>query len=92
MLAPSLWFYEVVNGLVTAVRRGRISSDQGSDALDRLVEVGVGLTDPDAEDCYRTAVDYQIAAYDAAYVALADALGAVLWTGDASSGRLCARK
>jgi predicted nucleic acid-binding protein len=82
LLAPSLWLYEVTNGLVSATRRRRISVEQGRSALELLMSLGVGFADPEATDCYRAAVDLGVASYDAAYLALADDLGTVLWTGD----------
>jgi predicted nucleic acid-binding protein len=74
MVAPSLWLYEVVNGLVT--------QDAGRQALVHMLEISVRLADPEARDVYQTALRYGIAAYDAAYLALAEALRAPLWTGD----------
>jgi predicted nucleic acid-binding protein len=82
MVAPSLWLYEVVNGLVTAARRGRVTQDAGRQALVHMLEISVRLADPEARDVYQTALRYGIAAYDAAYLALAEALRAPLWTGD----------
>ncbi len=82
MVAPSLWIYEVTNALVVAHRLGRISDGQSRFAQQLLQRVGVRLVDPEPEDCLETAVRLGISAYDAAYVALASATRAVLWTGD----------
>ncbi len=82
MVTPSLWFYEVTNGLVTAVRRLRLEPEAGIKALNHLSSLGVRLADPEAGDVYRQSLHYGVAAYDAAYLALAEALGAPLWTGD----------
>lgn len=82
LLAPSLWMYEVTNGLVSAARQQRISTEQGRTALALLMSLGVGFADPEATDCYRASIDLGIAAYDAAYLALADDLETILWTGD----------
>ncbi len=82
MVAPSLWQYEVTNGLATGVRRGRLSSEQGAEAIRHLLALGVRMADPEAANVYQKAVDLGIAAYDAAYLALAERLGALLWTGD----------
>ena len=82
LVAPSLWLYEVTNGLVTAVRRNRVGEEAGSRALGLLRMVGVRLADPEAEDTYGAAIKYRIAAYDAAYLALAATIEADLWTGD----------
>ncbi len=82
MVVPSLWLYEVTNGLVTAVRRQRLAVETGLQALTLLQTVGVRLADPEAGEVYEAAVRFRVAAYDAAYLALATALRADLWTGD----------
>ena len=82
MLAPSLWIYEVTNALVVAHLRGRLDNQQSYLALRLLQEVGVRLVDPEPRDCLETAARLGISGYDAAYVALAIALEAELWTGD----------
>jgi len=82
MLAPSLWLYEVTNALVVARLRGRIDNRQSHLALRLLRKVGVRLVDPEPQDCLETAAELGISGYDAAYVALATAVEANLWTGD----------
>ncbi|WP_051276443.1 type II toxin-antitoxin system VapC family toxin [Desulfovirgula thermocuniculi] len=82
MFAPSLWVYEVANGLLVAVRRGRILMDVSEEALRHLLALGVRVADPEPADVYRCAFRYRISAYDAAYLALAEELDAVLFTGD----------
>ncbi len=82
MVAPSLWLFEVANGLVTAVRRRRLAAETGLQALGLLQTVGVQMADPEAGEVYEAAIRYEVAAYDAAYLALAAKLGAELWTGD----------
>ena len=83
-VAPSLFYYEVINGLRTAVLRKRIAQKVGAEILRGILDIGVLLVDPEAEHLYRLACDYGIAAYDAAYLALAEALDCPLWTGDRS--------
>ena len=82
MLAPSLWLYEVSNGLVMAVRRGRLAPELGGQALQHILVLGVRLADPEAGDVYERAVRHGLTAHDAAYLALAEALDIPLWTGD----------
>lgn len=82
MVAPSLWVYEVMNGLLTAVRRQRLAASTGLQALGLLQAVGVRVADPEAKDVYEMACQYRVAAYNAAYLALAATLRADLWTGD----------
>ena len=82
MLAPSLWVYEIANGLIVAARRMRIDVATGEEALRHILALGVRLVDPAPVEMYREAERSGIAAYDAAYLALARALDAPLWTGD----------
>jgi len=81
-VAPSLFYYEVINGLRTAVLRERITQEIGAELLKNLLAVGVRLVDPEAGRIYQLSCDLRIAAYDAAYLALAEALDCPLWTGD----------
>ena len=82
LLAPSLFYYEVTNGLCTAVRRGRLEAEIGSQLLQHLLDIGIRFVDPGAEDIYLLAIRYSIAAYDAAYLALSEAIDCPVWTGD----------
>ncbi len=82
MLAPSLWVYEIANGLIVAARRGCIDVATGEQALRLLLALGVRLVDPAPVETYRETERFGITAYDAAYLALARALDAPLWTGD----------
>lgn len=82
LVAPSLWLYEVANGLVSAMRRRRLTSAEGARSLTSMGALGVELADPDPKAMYTDALRYELSAYDAAYVALAEALSAPLWTGD----------
>lgn len=82
MVAPSLWFYEVGNGVATATRQNRVTPEQGRELLAFLATIHVRFSDCELDDCYRTALRHRIAFYDASYLALAIALGTNLWTGD----------
>lgn len=82
MVAPSLWLYEVTNGLVTGVRRARLDARVGVRILEQLLAVGVRLVDPEPVTVFRLAVQHGLSAYDAAYASLAQALRAPMWTGD----------
>lgn len=86
MVAPSLWLYEVTNGLVTGVRRARLDARVGVRILEQLLAVGVRLVDPEPVTVFRLAVQHGLSAYDAAYASLARALRAPMWSGDR---RLC---
>jgi predicted nucleic acid-binding protein len=82
LVVPSLWLYEVVNGLVTAVRRTRLSAAEAEKALMFLMQLDVRFADPPHMDIFARAIRHEIAAYDSAYLALAVALDAPFWTGD----------
>jgi predicted nucleic acid-binding protein len=82
MVAPDLWSYEVANGLWVAAKRSRLTFAQGARALAALHGLGVDLLPPEPSESYTFAQRYQIAIYDASYLALAARLNVELWTGD----------
>lgn len=82
LFAPSLWRYEIANGLWVAARRGRIEHDLAREALSDLLAVGVRLIDPEDRRVLDLALAYGIAVYDAAYLAVAEEIGSILWTAD----------
>lgn len=82
MVAPSLWLYEVLNGVVVAVRRRRLAPSLGAEVVTALTSLGVELADPPAERTCEVALGHAVAAYDAAYLALAEELDTAVWTGD----------
>ncbi|MGH2739986.1 MAG: type II toxin-antitoxin system VapC family toxin [Actinomycetota bacterium] len=82
MVSPSLWIYEIANGLVGGIRRKRISRRLGDQALQELLAVWVRLVDPDPATVVELSIEHGLSSYDAAYVALADVLDSPLWTGD----------
>ena len=92
---PSLWWYELSNGLTVARRRHRVADAE----IERLVELYRALpvrTDdaagPDLLRRLRTVADtYNLSAYDAAYLELAQRRGLRLATLDRALAR-AARK
>lgn len=82
LVAPTLWFYEILNGLVMAVQTGRISAQDSLEGWADLAALGLPLADPPAEQIHGQALASGLTAYDAAYVSLARQLDATLWTGD----------
>jgi predicted nucleic acid-binding protein len=82
LLAPSLFIYEVINGITVAGRRLRFEPWRGAQMLRRMLSIGVGLKTPDPGKTFDLAARFQISAYDAAYVALADTEAVELWTAD----------
>ncbi len=80
--APSLYFYELTNGIVSAIRRRRLERTQGEEALRNLFSIEVILRTPSVERTFAIATDYGLSAYDSSYIALAETLEAELWTAD----------
>jgi predicted nucleic acid-binding protein len=84
---PALFWYEVCNGLVMAERRNRISWTRLREHEADLVALPVVAEEsPDAfirQRIRELAAAHQLTAYDAAYLELADRLGAPLKTFDA---------
>lgn len=82
MVVPSLWHYEITNGVLVAVRRGRLPSTEGAQAVSSLLDLGLQSIDLKMDGCYQIADRYKVATYDAAYLTLSAALDAEFWTGD----------
>jgi len=74
-VAPSLWRFEVANGLEMAVRRGRVSPSHRNQALVNLARLNINI-DEACDDLVWTATVrlaelYKLTVYDAAYLELA---------------------
>lgn len=80
--APTLFAYEMINGVVSAVKRKRMDSAIGARALTLLFSVEVTLHSPPVDDVYPLAIEHGLSAYDSAYVATARRLGMEFWTAD----------
>lgn len=84
---PVLWYYEMINVIKTAQRRGRLKRASLKDArafVDRLPVHD--LDSPDAFARQRTlelAMHYGLSGYDAAYLELAQRFVVPLYTADA---------
>jgi predicted nucleic acid-binding protein len=82
LFAPHLFVFELANGIAVAVRRARVPVADGSQILRRLIAAEVTLTLVLPRRLYEIAMQFQISAYDSAYVALAERLETDLWTAD----------
>ncbi len=82
LVAPSLLLYEVTNGVVQGTRRGRISNEQAEEILAALEGLAIALEPVSWQQILPLALHFDRSAYDAAYLALAQAAGQPLVTGD----------
>ncbi len=92
-LVPTLWFYEVGNGLLMAYRRKRITFDQIEGFLTRLKALPIDAAQQVPSELLELpalAQKYSLTNYDAAYLALALRLRLPLATTDAALLRAAA--
>jgi len=82
LAAPTLLLYEVTNAAVQATRRGRITGEQAKDILTSFEGLGITLEPVSWQQMFTLAKRFGRSAYDAAYLALAEATGQPLITGD----------
>jgi len=81
-IAPYLLIYEVVNGILTATRRKRLASHKAPEVMDNFMKLGVELKEVESKRVLELALEHNLSAYDAAYLALAESERCELWTGD----------
>lgn len=82
LMAPDLLLYEVTNAVLQARRRRRISDEQAEQILSSFEELGISLTPVSWKQMIPLALHFDRSAYDAAYLALAEATAQPLITGD----------
>lgn len=89
---PPLWRSEFLNVLATAVRAGALEEEQAFRAWQVATSIFGGQEhEPGGEAVLRTALRERISAYDAHFVALAEALRVPLVTGDRKLSGTCTR-
>jgi predicted nucleic acid-binding protein len=84
IIAPSLLEYEVINGLVVAQRRGRLREEVTISAIEGFLDLGIktlGVSSLYSRVLHFCRV-YTRSAYDASYLALAEAEQTHLITAD----------
>jgi len=88
-IVPSLWQYEVANGLLSALRRGRTTERAVAQALTGLRRLPITLDkgEPASIEMISLASEFDLSAYDAAYLWLARSLQLPLATRDHSLAR-----
>jgi predicted nucleic acid-binding protein len=86
LMAPTLWTYEMLNLIKSALKRKRLTRKQASQALKLLGQIPIQLMDPhDLETrvrIFEITVQHDLSAYDASYFELADRLGVELFSND----------
>ncbi len=85
LYAPPVWRYEAMSAIRRAYLLGRVSAEEGSTALSRLVRMPVLSVEFGNEgwlETWRLAVHLGITTYDASYLALARDLGCHCLTTD----------
>ena len=94
-LVPSLWPYEVTNMLLMAERRGRISTEDVSLALESLAALPIHVRPTsvmrDTAAFARIAREYRLSAYDASYLEVAVRSRSILATLDLALRRAAER-
>jgi len=87
-ILPPLWRYEVTSSLLKLVRSRALTQEQALAALADAARLVAGREIPvDQARALRAAVAMDLSAYDAQYIALAQAYGIPCVTADASLAR-----
>ena len=88
---PQLWHLETRNSLLTAERRGRLSSREVMDRMDALKDLPIRTDEePDLQSAFELARAHGLSTYDAMYLELARRESAELATLDRALGRAAA--
>jgi predicted nucleic acid-binding protein len=82
LAAPTLLLYELTNAVLQAIRRGRISDKEGGAILETFEDLVIELEPVTWQQMLPLAQRFDRSAHDAAYLALAEARGEPLITGD----------
>lgn len=72
-VVPFIWTLEVVNGLLVAERRGRLTPDKSNQAIEQLKKLGIKIDalEDGMHSILTLARDCNLTAYDASYLELA---------------------
>lgn len=83
-LAPTLWLYEMLNGLKMAVVRKRIGKIIAKRKISDILETAPSLFEftPLADNTFLIATKYQLSVYDSSYITLAKQKRCRFYTGD----------
>jgi predicted nucleic acid-binding protein len=87
LVVPSIWHYEMLNLLRSAVRRKRLAKEDLDLTVEALERVPMTLEDlpgaPARRRILHLAMQFDLSSYDAAYLELADRFKIALQTNDA---------
>ena len=89
---PGLWFYEIANALVQACNRKRLSGNGVEDAWGVMLALPLEVDQAEVAAMRRVsrlARQFELSAYDAAYLELADRLQVPLLTNDRELMNAC---
>ncbi len=87
-LVPQLWHMETRNALLTAERRGRLSSEEVNERLDALKDLPITTDqEPDLQLAFELARTHGLTIYDALYLELAKRKNTELATLDRRLGQ-----
>ena len=90
-LVPDLWHLEVRNGLLSAMRRRRLTGRASSERLEALHHLPIRTDrDPDLDTAFALAERHDLSFYDAIYLELAARHAAPLATFDKALSRAAA--
>jgi predicted nucleic acid-binding protein len=82
LIAPTLLSHEIVNAVLQATRRERITEEQARTILDAFENLDIEMIKVSPRRTLALAQRFNRSAYDAAYLALAEATGRPFITGD----------
>ena len=80
--APALLPYELSNAVWQAERRGRINRDQADRVIEAFTDLAIEFVPQPLGEMLPLARQFNLSAYDAAYLSLAQSSGESLVTGD----------
>jgi len=91
IICPSLIYFEVGNGLWSAVSKKRISETVAERLFRNFIELKIKIIDPNFIETIKNANKYKLSFYDSSYLTLAINLKAQLLTFDLELNK-CFRK
>lgn len=89
--SSSILSLEVLNALVMASRRKRVTEAQAKELAQKFLALQISLDVSDYAQCMSAALNYSITVYDASYLVLAQREGIQLKTHDSQLKKIIAR-